>query len=158
MSDERVEGQNTYEAIMKRHAAAREQAQKGKIVLKGKQIPWEKARQGYLQYFLSPNVEGPAVNNLTFFLQDIRKHSGKHVHQGGTALFVLEGEGYTIVDGKRIDWEKGDMILLPIKPGGVEHQHFNKVPGEPCKWLAISYPPIKYAMGSVFEQREEIKD
>jgi len=156
--EEKTKKGTVYDAIMKRHADARKQAQEGKVVLRGKEIPWERARQGYFQYFISPNVLGPPINNMTFFIQDIRKHSGRHVHQGGTAIFVLEGEGYTIVDGKRIEWEKGDMILLPVKPGGVEHQHFNRLPGQPCKWLAISYPPIKYAMGSIFEQREEGPD
>jgi gentisate 1,2-dioxygenase len=77
-----------------------------------------------------------------------------HKHQGGLVIFVLEGEGYTLLNGQRVDWEKGDLLLLPIIPGGIAHQHFNRMPGSSCKWLAITYGPFSYIMGSMFEQKE----
>ena len=40
-----------------------------------------------------------------------------HRHQGGLALFVLDGRGHTIVNGVTHDWEAGDLILLPVAPG-----------------------------------------
>jgi len=36
--------------------------------------------------------------------------------------YVMEGDGYSIVDGDRLDWEKGDMFVVP--PGAV-HEHCN---------------------------------
>ena len=71
------------------------------------------------------------------FVQDIRVHSGKHRHQGGLVIYIIQGEGYSIVDGERHDWEAGDLLLLPVKPGGVEHQHFNKDDAHPAKWIAF---------------------
>ncbi len=47
------------------------------------------------------------------------------------------GEGYSVVDGERLDWEAGDLLLLPLQPGGVEHQHFNRSPDQPVKWIAF---------------------
>ena len=35
-------------------------------------------------------------------MHEIHTHTGKHNHQGAMGLFVLEGEGYTIVDGAGI--------------------------------------------------------
>lgn len=77
---------------------------------------------------------------------------------GGRAIYVLEGKGWTTVDGVRYDWEEGDLLLLPIKPEGVEHQHFNAEPGKPCKWLAMIYSPFKAALGSQMEQVEVSPD
>ena len=51
------------------------------------------------------------------FIHTITTKSGEHRHQGGLLIFVLEGKGYSIVDGERWDWEKGDLVLLPMQPG-----------------------------------------
>jgi len=43
---------------------------------------------------------------------------------------------------------------LPIKPGGVEHQHFNINPGSECRWIAFSYMPFFDHVASEFTQTE----
>lgn len=146
--------EDTYEQAVRFFADARRRSLEGKVVIKGKECPWQKTRQGYLQFLLTPWSQDASMRNFFVFLHDIRRHSGKHVHQGGLAIFVLEGEGYTVVNGRRFDWEKGDLILLPIEPGGIEHQHFNKREGKPCRWLALIYAPFLDALGSELEQRE----
>jgi len=83
-----------------------------------------------------------ALDGWTVFVQEIHVHSGKHRHQGGLVIYVLEGEGYSVVEGERLDWEAGDLLLLPLKPGGVEHQHFNKYEDRPAKWIALINVPI----------------
>ncbi len=126
----------------KRPAARKEVATQGEVVLKGSKRPWQLARQGLLKMFLPylpiPEFKpgDPALAGITMFHQQIPVRSGKHRHQGGLAIFVVEGEGYTIVDGVKHPWKAGDLILLPIKPDGVEHQHFNTYP-KPSRWMAI---------------------
>ncbi len=39
--------------------------------------------------------------------------------------------------GERVDWEKGDLVLPPMKPSGVEHQHFKLDPEKPALWMAF---------------------
>ena len=95
-----------------------------------------------------------AAPGWSVFQHDIRRHSGKHVHQGGLVIFVLEGRGYSVVDGVRYDWKKGDLIVLPIKPGGCEHQHFNLKEGEPCHWMAFVFRPFEERLGNQFQQHE----
>ncbi len=46
------------------------------------------------------------AEDSTYFIHEVKVHSGKHKHQGGIQLFVLDGEGYTVVDGKKMEWEK----------------------------------------------------
>jgi len=147
---------NTYENNMRVQLAFRERSLTGKIVLKGSERPLEQSRQGFLQFFNSrESITDSALKDWTVFLHDIRRHSGKHRHQGGLAIFVLEGEGYTVVNGERIDWEAGDLILLPILPGGCEHQHFNRYPDRPCKWIAFIYMPLQDETGFYLEQQED---
>ena len=71
------------------------------------------------------------------------------------AAAVDAGGGEQIgLDGERVDWTAGDLLLLPIKPGGVEHQHFNVNPGSECRWIAFSYMPFFDHVGSEFTQTE----
>jgi len=146
---------NAYEAGYNLDAERRRRSAEGKIVIKGSQRPWVQSRQGLIKHFLSSVLDDAAVMNWRgLFIHDIRTHSGKHRHQGGLAIYVIEGKGWTVVDGVRHDWEEGDLILLPVKPGGVEHQHFNGEPGKSCKWLALIYGGFWDALGNQMEQRE----
>jgi gentisate 1,2-dioxygenase len=47
-----------------------------------------------------------------------------------------------VVEGERIAWEKGDLLMLPLRPGGIEHQHFNTDPNVPVRWIAFIHNPI----------------
>ena len=73
-------------------------------------------------------------------------------------MFVLDGEGYTVVNGKKVDWEKWDLVVLPVQPNGCEHQHFNKFQGKPAKWMAFRYNPFARLLGNMFEQVEDSPD
>jgi mannose-6-phosphate isomerase-like protein (cupin superfamily) len=148
--------QNTYEMSMKDRREFLDRQAHGKMVVKASDRPWEQNRQGRIKFYLHPQgFKDTALRDFKLFVHDIQRHSGKHVHQGGLVLYVLEGRGYTMVDGERVDWKKGDLILLPIKPGGVEHQHYNVEPGTPCKWMALIYDPYFDRLGSELTQREE---
>jgi len=48
--------------------------------------------------------------------------SGKHAHQEAL-LYTLEGEGYSVVEGKRLEWKAGTLTHVP-GPQTI-HQHFN---------------------------------
>ena len=70
-------------------------------------------------------------------------------------IYILEGEGYSVVEGERHDWEAGDLLLLPLLPGGVEHQHFNTKDDKPAKWIAFISPPLFQWGASEMVQIEE---
>ena len=141
------------------YAAERERAQTGQIVIRARDIPWRQNRQALVKTFLSAHgVTDSAASNWICFIHDIKIHSGKHRHQGGIQLFILEGEGTTTVDGGKFDWEKWDLVILPVKPNGCEHQHFNKNPGKSAKWMAFQYDPFNKPLGRMFEQVENSPD
>jgi len=146
-------GFNPYEDALRRSTEKKEKARKGARIIKGKEIAWLVGRQGVLRYYHTESHQGHALDTLRLFVHEIRTHSGRHVHQGGFLLFVLKGKGYTVVDGIRFDWSEGDLILLPFKKGGVEHQHFN-LDNKPSRWLAFSSIPVGDMVGHFLEQKE----
>lgn len=115
----------------------------GTVVIRGKDLEWYQSRQSLARFYLwEANWDKLGAPPWRVFIHDIKSHSGCHKHQGGLAILVLKGKGYTVVDGTRYDWEEGDCVLLPVKPGGVEHQHFNLDPQNPALWLALIYTPL----------------
>lgn len=148
--------EDTYAAGVRLDREALKRCYEGKVVVKKSEAPLEKTRQGWVRYYLhNLLIHDTALKDWRIIGHEIHTHSGKHNHQGGLPIFVLDGEGYTIVDGQRVDWKKGDLILLPIKPGGVDHQHFNLDPNKPARWLAFAYRPFKEAMAQFTEQKED---
>lgn len=146
-------GFNPYEDALRRNKERKEKVKIGAKIIKGKEIAWLVGRQGVLRYYHTESHQGHSLETLRLFVHEVRSHSGRHVHQGGFNLFVLKGKGYTTVDGVRFDWSEGDLILLPFKKGGVEHQHFN-LDDKPSRWLAFSSIPMGDMVGYFIEQRE----
>ncbi len=147
--------QALYDEALRLCRKKEEKARKGSRIIKGNKIPWQVGKQGIIGHYhtepMTPN--DLSLETLRIFVHEIRTHSGRHVHQGGFTLFILKGKGYTVVDGKRFDWSEGDLILLPFKKGGVEHQHFN-IDNKPSKWLAYSSISLGEMTGMVVEQKE----
>ncbi len=115
----------------------------GKVVISPDEREWEQGPQAKNKRFIYEELfDDTALTDWWIFMQDIRVHSGSHRHQGGLVIYCIEGSGYSLVDGVKVPWEAGDLLLLPLKPGGVEHQHFNNNPNESCKWMAFIYLPF----------------
>lgn len=152
---------NIYERIVKWQEDWRERAFKRSIVIRNEDIEWEQNRQGRIKFFITRETDDKNLGVLrdwNVFLHDIKSHSGAHRHQGGLVIYVIEGEGYTEVDGVRKDWEEGDAVLLPLKPDGCVHKHFNKHPGKSAVWIAFIYSPYMDELGKWTEQKEVSPD
>lgn len=130
-----------YEKCYAERASFIELGKNGSIVVKYTDRDWELCRQGNIKPYVMGDIYPDTVlQDWWVFVHDIRKQSGKHRHQGGLVLFVIAGEGATEVNGERIEWEEGDLILLPLHPEGIEHVHFNRGDGT-AQWLAFIYLP-----------------
>lgn len=150
---------NPYERNMRYRAELKERNLSGPVVVRSEDREVFQSRQGLLKFYLDPiSFKDTPLQHWRVFIHEVRTKSGRHRHQGGLIIYVLHGLGYSIVEGERIDWEKGDLILLPFKPGGVEHQHFNLVPGDPAKWMAFIHIPIIEHLGSDLQQTEAAPD
>ena len=84
----------------------REQRGKGAWLIKGKDLPWEHNRQGKMKWFMHPALEDTCIRSMLFFEQEIPPggKSGLQMTPGGHCMFILEGRGYTLLDGVRHDW------------------------------------------------------
>jgi len=160
---ERARDIDDYEQQLARDKEKMERAHSGKVVIRGRDVPWTQNRQARNKMYMTPSRSSgqpveTALDDWRVFVNDIKVHSGKHKHQGGLVIYVLEGEGYTEVDGERHEWEAGDLLLLPLKSGGVVHQHFNKHADRPAKWIAFIHYQIREWTASQIEQVEEHPD
>ncbi len=154
---------NLFEALFERRDREREMLAKSIKVVDGDNLPVENNRMGIYRWYLHPDKEDVAVRTMLFWAEEIPpgSKSGKQKHQGGRVHYVQEGQGYTDIDGVRYDWEKGDMILLPIRPQGGTFQHFNS-DGQHKVRLVCAEPnwfdALGVDLGSGFEQLENSPD
>jgi len=142
METERVKDreaiENTpYEELIKYYHDWVERQKSGKLVIRFDELEYQKTRQGFIKYYLGPLIKEPALNTWAVFEHLIKRQSGRHSHQGGIIIYVIEGEGATEVNGEILDWQAGDLLLLPIQPGGCTHQHWNKDHTKTCRWIAF---------------------
>jgi quercetin dioxygenase-like cupin family protein len=144
-----------YERMYDVLKARRDQAKSGNIVLRGADRPWQTSRQGRSKYYVHTESTDAPTQDWMVFRKEIHTESGAHTHQGGLVIYVLRGRGYSVYDGERLDWKVGDTMVLPIQPGGVEHQHFNEDPSGSSEWIAFVFLPFFHAMGSMMTQIKE---
>jgi gentisate 1,2-dioxygenase len=129
-------------------------------LVKGSKLPWEWNRQGKMKWYLHPALTDRAIRSLMVYVQEIPplSNTGKQKHQGGLVHYILEGRGFTLISGKKHEWEEGDCVILPTLPEGVEYQHFNIDPDKSVQFIAAQanlFDALGVDMGSGFEQLED---
>jgi len=116
-----------YQELIELRDKERERIANSSVCVNGRALPLEVNPQGMLKWYMHPAIDSTAHKFLIFYTQEIppASRSGKQRSQGGVVFVVVEGSGYTIIDGQRYEWKKNDVLQLPIKPDGVIFQHFN---------------------------------
>jgi gentisate 1,2-dioxygenase len=141
----------------------RKHVRNGAWLIKGKAVPWENNRQGRMQWYLHPALEDTAIRSMMFFRQEIppRSRSGAQRSPGGQVIYIIQGRGYTLLDGVRHDWEEEDVVNIPIRADGVTVQHVNIDKVDPvimiCADLNLA-DLVGLDRGSEFEQVEDAPD
>lgn len=149
-----------YEGLIRLRDQERRRIAGSSVCVRGADLPWEINPQGTMKWYMHPEIDSTAHKFLIFYAQEIPPggRSGKQRCQGGVVFVVVEGAGYSLLDGERYDWKPGDLLQLPIRPEGVTFQHFNASDKEPA--LLIAAEPNLAATTGVdracgFEQLEE---
>jgi len=144
-----------YEGLFDRWEQLYKRAHYGKLHIKRTDVPVVDSRQGTSQFYIMPQFEELALTQWVVFVRDHSGvPSGRHQHQGGITIFGVEGDGYSVVNGHRFDWSAEDAVLLPIVPGGLDHQHFRARDDRPSKFMGIIYEPLVVALGAEMVQLE----
>jgi gentisate 1,2-dioxygenase len=144
-----------YEGLFDRWEELYKRAHYGKLHIKRTDVPVVDSRQGTSQFYVMPQFEELSLTQWVVFVRDhTGVPSGRHQHQGGITIFGVEGDGYSVVNGHRFDWSAEDAVLLPIVPGGLDHQHFRARDDRPSKFMGIIYEPLVVALGAEMVQLE----
>jgi gentisate 1,2-dioxygenase len=104
------------------------------------------AHDGLMVEYIDPTSGEPVFKTITFFMQMI--HPGHKTLPVKTTSSLLvapfEGKGYSIVDGKRFDWNKFDTLAIP---GGSWFEHHNDSAKDPLFLFVASDEPTLKKLG-----------
>src|SRR6187551_1154125 len=82
----------SYEMALRQDRETAERNQTGRIVCKQDDCPQMLTRQGRLRYYLGHTIKDTPLQDWIVFTHEIRTASGKHRHQGGLIIYVIEGK------------------------------------------------------------------
>jgi gentisate 1,2-dioxygenase len=96
--------------------------------------------------YKNPVTGGHVMPTLACAIQMLRPgiHTKAHRHSTSSVQQVFRGEGYTVVDGVRIDWKEGDFFVLPP---WAWHEHINTSPSNEAVVFSVSDLPTLEALG-----------
>ncbi len=154
---------NLFGALLKQRDEDRERMKDATLVVRGKGTTLENNLMGLYRWYLHPSMRDAGTKATLVWVQEIPpgSRSGKQKTQGGQLHIVLEGRGYTMIDGVRHDWKQYDAIFLPLLPDGTVHQHFNTDPEKRAKLLCAEpnlFDPLGVDKGCSFEILEDSPD
>lgn len=92
-------------------------------VAKDREIPWVRTRQDAKVKLMIANELGFATMGSNVLKAEIPVgwHTGMHRH-GEEGMHILQGEGFSVIDGRRFDWHTGTTLQIPYRAA---HQHVN---------------------------------
>jgi quercetin dioxygenase-like cupin family protein len=70
--------------------------------------------------------------------------SRRHRHNYETLIYVLEGEGKSIIGDREVVWKRGDAFYVPV---WAWHHHVNLNPDKPASYLACENAPHLLNLG-----------
>lgn len=103
--------------------------------------------------YLNPNTGGPTLPTIGCYIQMIRPgiHTQAHRQVNSAVYHVFEGRGYSIINGRRFDWERGDFFVVPP---WAWHEHANEGKEEAILF-SVQDTPVMEALGLYREEAYE---
>lgn len=113
---------NFYDEWLSYWDAAKEERARARKFIHEEDLEWMRTKQDYRAALVCSRQNG-FITAGAFKLGEIPKgwNTGRHYH-GEECMYIVEGEGFSIVDDRRYDWGTGSVMFMPY---GVPHQHFN---------------------------------
>ncbi|MFN2460649.1 MAG: cupin domain-containing protein [Candidatus Velthaea sp.] len=92
--------------------------------------------KGTRSTFLLDEFIGNKTSGLTLAMFQMApgKWQKKHRHGGEAWLYALEGRGHSELDGERVDWKAGDLVVVDH---WAWHQHFNSDPEVTARMIRV---------------------
>lgn len=101
---------------------------------------------GILVEYTDPVTGRTAYPTMTFFGQMLRpgERTLPQRQNASLVVFPFEGAGYSMIGGKRLDWEPFDAVAVP---GGEWFEHVNTNPGKAAILFVVSDEPTLKTLG-----------
>ena len=143
--------QGIYEGDRDYERTLAEKRLQSKIVANGRDVSPRWDGHSWTHYMVDPKL-GFGAYIYQIFIEEMPpgKSTVEHRHLHEEAVYVLEGRGHTIMNGRRYDWKAGDALFLPPFWW---HQHFNDDPDQRTRWLvqsnallikSLGYSPVEH--------------
>jgi gentisate 1,2-dioxygenase len=107
---------------------------------------------GVILEYTNPVTGGPTMPTIACYIQLLRpgEQTRAHRHVCCTNYHVIEGAGYSVVGGRRLDWEDKDVFTVPT---WTFHEHVNSG-NRPAVLFSFTDAPVMKALDLY---REEAK-
>lgn len=92
--------------------------------------------------YIDPTTGRPPYPTMTFFGQMLRPgERTRPLRQNASQVFFpFHGAGHSIIDGKRIDWQRFDAVAVP---GGAWCEHVNETKDDAILFVASDEPTLR---------------
>ncbi len=118
-------------------------------VYSSKDLKWKGGPQNFGKKVINPQSAEVAQSIEVHLDAYAPKGTGqKHGHMNSAVFYVLKGKGHDIHDGRRVDWEAGDVMVVE---NACVHQHFNDT-DEEAVVLIMKAKPLFLFMHMLFQK------
>ncbi len=106
---------------------------------------------GIYMHYVNPATGGPVMQTLGGSIQLLRagEATKAHRHTGSICYTVAKGSGYSIIDGKRFDWRKNNIFVVP---SWAIHEHANGSASEDAVLFSFHDLPAMRSLGLYQEE------
>jgi gentisate 1,2-dioxygenase len=101
--------------------------------------------------YTNPYSGGPVLPTMGCTAQLLRpgRHTQAHRHASSSVYLVIHGQGYSVIEGQRFDWEPGDVFAIPA---WACHEHANRSATTATALFAFTDTPLMKALGLYREE------
>jgi gentisate 1,2-dioxygenase len=106
---------------------------------------------GIIMEYVNPLTGGPVMPTIGASMQLLRpgEHTKAHRHTGSFVYQVAKGKGFSIIDGRRFDWEERDIFAVP---SWSVHEHANASSSEDACLFSFNDLPVMRSLGIYAER------
>lgn len=109
------------------------------------------AFDGILMNYVNPVTGGPVMQTIGASMQLLRpgERTKAHRHTGSFIYQAAKGRGYSIINGKRFDWQERDIFCVP---SWAWHEHANASDRDDAVLFCFNDMPVMNALGLYREE------
>ena len=110
-----------------------------RLVLRSEELVWNKERgEGSDNELTRTQWELLPLQTVSFHIEKMPPGGSSNIHKHGEAVvYILEGQGYSEIQGRKVNWKAGDIVYIPHDAW---HRHFNKSKSKPVKFIGMYSP------------------